>query len=202
MGQFVLDRWDQIWFASVQHLSLVLQCLVLAVVIAVALAMVVYRNGTLRALANGISAVGLTIPAFALIGLLIAPLGFGVLPSVVLITFFATLPILRNAVVGLLIGGVFALVGLQIRKRLGNPTLETSLVLLLPFTIVGPWAGVFLDRWRRQRVLLAGNLIRAVLAVVIGLIILTVGVNPVVYVLALVTLSVNRFLLAAMSASQ
>ncbi|MEV7974144.1 MFS transporter [Cellulomonas sp. NPDC089187] len=75
-------------------------------------------------------------------------------------------------------------------------------VLLLPFTIVGPWAGVFLDRWRRQRVLLIGNLIRAVLAVVIGTIILTVGVNPVVYVLALVTLSVNRFLLSAMSASQ
>lgn len=75
-------------------------------------------------------------------------------------------------------------------------------VLLLPFTIVGPWAGVFLDRWRRQRVLAIGNLVRAVLALVIGTIILTVGVNPAVYVLALVTLSVNRFLLAAMSASQ
>ncbi len=75
-------------------------------------------------------------------------------------------------------------------------------VLLLPFTLVGPWAGVFLDRWRRRQVLLVGNLVRAVLSVVIGLIILTTGVSPVVYVLALVTLSVNRFLLAAMSASQ
>jgi MFS family permease len=75
-------------------------------------------------------------------------------------------------------------------------------VLLLPFTVVGPWAGVFLDRWRRRQVLAIGNLIRAGLAVVIGLVILTVGVNPAVYVLALVTLSVNRFLLAAMSASQ
>ncbi len=26
-------------------------------------------------------------------------------------------------------------------------------VLLLPFTIVGPWAGVLLDRWRRRQVL-------------------------------------------------
>lgn len=75
-------------------------------------------------------------------------------------------------------------------------------VLLLPFTLVGPWAGVFLDRWRRRQVLVIGNLVRAVLAVVIGTVILTVGVNPLVYVLALVTLSVNRFLLAAMSASQ
>lgn len=75
-------------------------------------------------------------------------------------------------------------------------------VLLLPFTLVGPWAGVLLDRWRRRQVLVIGNLVRAVLAVVIGTVILTVGVNPLVYVLALVTLSVNRFLLAAMSASQ
>ena len=31
-------------------------------------------------------------------------------------------------------------------------------VLLLPFTVVGPWAGVLLDRWRRRQVLLVGNL--------------------------------------------
>ncbi|RIJ53644.1 ABC transporter permease subunit, partial [Clavibacter phaseoli] len=34
-------------------------------------------------------------------GLLIAPLGFGVAPAVAVVTFFAVLPILRNAVVGL-----------------------------------------------------------------------------------------------------
>jgi len=45
--------------------------------------------------------VGLTIPSFALIGLLIIPLGFGVAPAVAVVTFFAVLPILRNAVVGL-----------------------------------------------------------------------------------------------------
>jgi osmoprotectant transport system permease protein len=48
-----------------------------------------------------VSAIGLTIPSFALIGLLIAPLGFGVVPAVIVVAFFATLPILRNAVVGL-----------------------------------------------------------------------------------------------------
>jgi NhaP-type Na+/H+ or K+/H+ antiporter len=44
------------------------------------------------------------------------------------------LEFLRTAVVGLAIGAALALVTLWIRKRLGNPTLETSLVLLLPFT--------------------------------------------------------------------
>ncbi|KQS22178.1 ABC transporter permease [Frigoribacterium sp. Leaf186] len=98
---FVVDRWSQIWFASWQHLSLVVQCLVLAVVISVGLAAMVHRNPTLYALANGVSAVGLTLPSFALVGLLIPFAGFGVAPSVIVVTFFAALPILRNAVVGL-----------------------------------------------------------------------------------------------------
>ncbi|MDQ0425347.1 MULTISPECIES: MFS transporter [Cellulomonas] len=74
-------------------------------------------------------------------------------------------------------------------------------VLLLPFTIVGPWAGVLLDRWRRRQVLLYGNLVRVALTATIAVVMLTQGVGPLVYVLALVTLSVNRFLLAALSAS-
>ena len=98
---FVVDRWSQIWFASWQHFSLVVQCLVLAVVIAVGIAVLVHRSPRLYALANGISAVGLTLPSFALVGLLIPFVGFGVAPSVVVVTFFAALPILRNAVVGL-----------------------------------------------------------------------------------------------------
>lgn len=98
---FVIDQWPQIVFASWQHFSLVVQCLLLATVIAVALAMVSYRSPRLSNLANSATAVGLTIPSFALIGLLIAPLGFGVVPAVVVVTFYAVLPILRNAVVGL-----------------------------------------------------------------------------------------------------
>jgi CPA1 family monovalent cation:H+ antiporter len=44
------------------------------------------------------------------------------------------LDLVRNAAVGLGIGAAFAVATLWIRKRLGNPTLETALVLLLPFT--------------------------------------------------------------------
>jgi NhaP-type Na+/H+ or K+/H+ antiporter len=44
------------------------------------------------------------------------------------------LELLRNSFVGIGIGGLFAVATLFIRKRLGNATLETTLVLLLPFT--------------------------------------------------------------------
>lgn len=101
MSEFLERSFEQILFASWQHFSLVVQCLILATILAVVLAGLVYRKESLRGLANGISAVGLTVPSFALIGLLIVPFGFGVTPAVIVITFFATLPILRNAVVGL-----------------------------------------------------------------------------------------------------
>lgn len=73
-------------------------------------------------------------------------------------------------------------------------------VLLLPFTVVGPFAGPLLDRWRRRQVLFLGNAVRVVLALVLAVLIGTGGVTTAVYVLALVTLGVNRFLLAALSA--
>jgi osmoprotectant transport system permease protein len=99
--QYIAERSDQIWFASWQHFSLVVQCIVLATVIAVVVAALVHRIPGLRAAANEVSTIGLTLPSFAVIGLLLVPLGFGVVPSVVTVTFFAALPILRNAVVGL-----------------------------------------------------------------------------------------------------
>lgn len=101
MWQYLTDQWSQIWFASWQHLSLVVQCTVLATLLAIVLGALVHRNRTLAELANGVSAVGLTIPSFALIAILVVPFGFGVTPSVVTVTFFAVLPILRNTIVGL-----------------------------------------------------------------------------------------------------
>jgi osmoprotectant transport system permease protein len=98
---FLGSQYKQVLFSSWQHFSLVVQCLILATVLAVVLAAVVYRSSALTGIANSVSAIGLTIPSFALIGLLIAPLGFGVVPAVIVVAFFATLPILRNAVVGL-----------------------------------------------------------------------------------------------------
>jgi MFS family permease len=75
-------------------------------------------------------------------------------------------------------------------------------VLLLPYSLVGPFAGVFLDRWSRQRVLVVANIWRSVfiVATVIGL--LTFGARGVVfYLTALCALSVNRFYLSALSAA-
>lgn len=101
MWDYVVERRAQIAYQALQHLSLVVQCVLLGTLIALAIAVLVYRSPRATALANGVSAVGLTIPAFALLGILLAPFGFGITPAVVAVTFYAALPVLRNAVVGL-----------------------------------------------------------------------------------------------------
>jgi len=98
---FISSRWADILFRSYQHTSLVLQAVILATVIAILLAVVVTRYRSLAPVANAISAVGLTIPSFALIGLLIPLVGIGTVPAVLVVLFYAILPILRNTVVGL-----------------------------------------------------------------------------------------------------
>ena len=75
-------------------------------------------------------------------------------------------------------------------------------VLLLPYSLLGPFAGVLLDRWSRQRVLLGANLVRALLVcAVAGEIGSGVHGQP-FYLSALVVVSVNRFVLSALSAGQ
>src|SRR3954466_15469117 len=75
-----------------------------------------------------------------------------------------------------------------------------SAVLLLPYSLVGPFAGVWLDRWSRRQVLLRANLLRAVLVLgVAALVLAGVGGIP-FYIAGLVVFSVNRFVLAALSA--
>ncbi|PZS36442.1 MAG: MFS transporter [Pseudonocardiales bacterium] len=73
--------------------------------------------------------------------------------------------------------------------------------LLIPYSLVGPFAGVLLDRWRRQRVLLVANVLRAFGVLIIGAEILGGLHGQPFYASALVVISVNRFYLSALSAS-
>jgi osmoprotectant transport system permease protein len=61
----------------------------------------VYRRDRAARMAIATAGVFLTIPSFALFGLLIAPLGLGYPPTVVALVLYALLPILRNTVTGL-----------------------------------------------------------------------------------------------------
>ncbi len=73
-------------------------------------------------------------------------------------------------------------------------------ILLLPYSLIGPFVGVLLDRWRRRSVLVWANLLRAVLVVGLAAVV-AAGHDDVVLALSvLCVLGVNRFILAALSA--
>lgn len=74
-------------------------------------------------------------------------------------------------------------------------------VLLLPYSAVGPFAGVLLDRWRRRQVLLHGNLLRATLAAATAALILGNVPDWLFYTSALLVTAINRFVLAGLSAA-
>ncbi|MGA5410721.1 MFS transporter [Streptomyces lavendulocolor] len=74
-------------------------------------------------------------------------------------------------------------------------------VLLLPYSLVGPFAGVLLDRWQRRQVFLYGNLLRAVLAAGTAFLILASVPDWLFYASALSVTAVNRFVLAGLSAA-
>ncbi len=98
---FVQDRAPVLTGDAWQHFSLVVQSLVLATVIGLGLAILVYRSPAASAAANAFSAIGLTIPSYALLGVMVGIIALGVAPSVIGLVFYGCLPILRNAIVGL-----------------------------------------------------------------------------------------------------
>lgn len=73
-------------------------------------------------------------------------------------------------------------------------------VTLLPFSVVGPLAGVVIDRLPRRKVLITMSLLRSALA--IGAVAtVTVGSEPGAFVGVLLLVSTSRFVLAAKSAA-
>ncbi|MEV1052319.1 MFS transporter [Streptomyces sp. NPDC049887] len=74
-------------------------------------------------------------------------------------------------------------------------------VLLLPYSLIGPFAGVLLDRWPRRQVFLHGNLLRAILACCTAVLMLAPVPEGLFFVSALCVTAVNRFVLAGLSAA-
>ncbi len=73
--------------------------------------------------------------------------------------------------------------------------------VLLPFSVLGPFVGVFLDRWSRRQVLVVSNVVRLLPVIVVAALIgADVGGAP-LFAMVLVAFSINRFFLAGLSAA-
>jgi MFS family permease len=74
-------------------------------------------------------------------------------------------------------------------------------VVLLPFSLLGPFVGVFLDRWSRRQVLAWSNFARVGLVLLLAAGVAADLRGAALFGLVLLCLSVNRFLLAGLSAA-
>ncbi|NLU82858.1 ABC transporter permease [Rhodococcus sp. HNM0569] len=101
LWDFVSARKLQLLTDSYLHVSAVIQSVVLATIVAVAIGIAVYRSPAGSAVATALASAILTVPSFALLGLLIPILGLGVRPTVTALVLYALLPIIRNTIIGL-----------------------------------------------------------------------------------------------------
>lgn len=73
-------------------------------------------------------------------------------------------------------------------------------VVLLPYSIVGPYVGIFLDRFSRQRIITFGNAFRALDLIIIALLIREGATGVVLTLFVLLSFGANRLILAGLSA--
>jgi MFS family permease len=74
-------------------------------------------------------------------------------------------------------------------------------VLYLPYSLIGPFAGVLIDRWSRRQILVFAALLRSVFVVLTAAVMATGDRGVPLYVAVLLVLGVNRFFLASLSAA-
>ncbi|MGH3389884.1 MAG: MFS transporter [Actinomadura sp.] len=87
------------------------------------------------------------------------------------------------------------------RQTTASKAAAAFAVLLLPYSIVGPFAGVFIDRWSRRQILVRAPILRAVLVCWVAGLLVAGDDGMLFYLAALLVLGVNRFFLSALSAA-
>jgi osmoprotectant transport system permease protein len=101
---FFLTHRSEIFHATIDHLTLVVISMDIAIAIAVPLGMLIVQHPRLRTISLGLASIFQTIPSLALFGFLI-PIpfigGIGRRTAIVALVLYALLPILRNTYVGL-----------------------------------------------------------------------------------------------------
>lgn len=88
-------------------------------------------------------------------------------------------------------------------ERQGNALAAATAfaIVLLPYSLVGPFVGTILDRFSRQRILFYCNLMRAVIASLVALLIWQGATGFWMVALVLAAFGINRLILAGLSAS-
>jgi osmoprotectant transport system permease protein len=99
--EYLGNNLDELLELGLEHIVIVAVSVALSSSIGVGVGVLTFRTDRPRKVALAVTSTFLTIPSLALFGIMIAFLGLGSLPTVVALTMYGLLPVLRNTVAGL-----------------------------------------------------------------------------------------------------
>lgn len=99
--EYLSQRWPDLVVLTIQHAEVVLIAVGIATAIGVAAGAAAEGHRRVGRAALTLTGTMLTIPSFALFGLLIPLLGLGLAPTITALVLYAIFPILRNTITGL-----------------------------------------------------------------------------------------------------
>ena len=103
---------------------------------------------------------------------------------------------------GLLQTGLASFVMFSPERQADPRAIATAFgILLLPYSIVGPFVGVFIDRWSRRVILARANILRVITMVVLAILVANHSESKTLAFFVLVSLGINRFVQAALASS-
>lgn len=155
--EFVVDNWAELIIATIEHIELVAQTLLIALPLGISLGVAITLYRTSATVVLWLAGVAMTIPSIALFGLLIPFVGIGNPPVIIALILYAQLPIIRNTFIGLTSANEDAIeagagLGMTNRQRLRYVRLPVALpvitagvrnaaVILIGVATVGAYVG-------------------------------------------------------------
>jgi len=100
--RYILDNWDTLGPQVVTHLEIVAICMLVAGVLGLGLGIVASRSERFATFILAVTSTILTVPSFALFGLLSIWFGLGNPPVTIGLILYALLPIVRNTRAGIM----------------------------------------------------------------------------------------------------
>ncbi|HWF57492.1 MAG TPA: ABC transporter permease [Candidatus Dormibacteraeota bacterium] len=100
--RYILDNWDTLGPQVVTHLEIVAICMAVAGVLGLGLGVLASRSERFATFILAVTSTILTVPSFALFGLLSIWFGLGNPPVIIGLILYALLPIVRNTRAGIM----------------------------------------------------------------------------------------------------
>ena len=98
---FVSQRWDEVFEATLQTAQMVALAMAIGTVICIVLGVFAHRVAWLREPLLAVASVAITIPSLALFAIFIPVVGIGNTPAIIALVIYSLMPILRNTITGL-----------------------------------------------------------------------------------------------------